>query len=67
MSAKIGNEVLDVLRSLKDDDGASITMEEGEELNKIKLFVKSLAKTEGINISIRALEKKNKIVIWKRK
>jgi hypothetical protein len=67
MSAKIENEVLDVLRSLKDDDGASITVGEGEELNKIKLFVKSLAKTEGINISIRALEKKNKIVIWKRK
>ena len=67
MSAKIEKEVLDVLRSLKDDDGAAITVEEGEELNNMRLFVKGLLKTEGINIAIRALEKKNKIVIWKRK
>ena len=67
MSEKIENEVLDVLHSLKDDDVAAITVEEGEELNTMRLFVKSLVKIEGMNIAIRALEKKNKIVMWKRK
>ena len=67
MSAKIETEVLDMLRSLKDGEGATITVEEGYELNKMKFFVKRLAKTEGINISVRALERRRLIVIWKRK
>jgi hypothetical protein len=46
MSAKIENEVLDVLHSLKDDDAATISVGEGEELNNMRLFVKSLVKTE---------------------
>jgi hypothetical protein len=61
------NEVVDLLQSLKDGDGVTITVEEGEELNKLIRLIRDIVKTEEMNISLRYLESRKQIVMWRKK
>jgi hypothetical protein len=67
LSEEQEKDVLEMLHSLKDGDGAEICVEEGEGLSNVKNLIRSIAKIEGINITVRALERRNQIVIWKKK
>jgi hypothetical protein len=65
ISAEQEVQITDMLKTLTKDDGARITMDEGESIGSLKSRIQKIAKAEGVKVNIKTAKKKGMVIVWR--
>ena len=65
ISAEQEVQITDMLKNLTKDDGARITMDEGESMGSLKSRIQKIAKVEGVKVNIKTAKKKGMVILWR--
>jgi hypothetical protein len=65
ISAEQEAQITDMLQNLTKDDGAKITMDEGESIGSLKSRIQKIAKVEGVKVNIKTAKKKGMVILWR--
>ena len=68
-TAKVSTEqetaVLEMLQNLTKDEGVKVRLDDGENINDLKKCIETIAASEGISVSVKALKAKKMVVVWR--
>ena len=58
-------QITDMLQNLTKDDGAKITIDEGESIGSLKSRIQKIAKAEGVKVNVKTAKKKGMVIVWR--
>lgn len=58
-------QITDMLQNLTKDEGARITVDEGESIGSLKSRIQKIAKAEGMKVNIKTAKKKGIVIVWR--
>ena len=64
ISAEQEEQITDMLQNLTKDDGAKITIDDGESLGSLKSRIQKIAKAEGLKVNVKTAKKKGMVIVW---
>ena len=58
-------QILDMLQSITKDEGARVALSQGDNITALKKCIQLIATAEGVNVTVKAIKKKNLILVWR--
>jgi hypothetical protein len=65
ISSEQEEQITDMLQNLTKDEGAKITVDEGESIGSLKSRIQKIAKAEGVKVNLKTAKKKGMVIVWR--